>query len=192
MTPPYFPIPSAVYLVAVAVALTAFMAAAAWIDWQTWRIPKRVTLTMFAAGVLAQVIGGIWTGANGQPGWLFADGPVVGAVDGLLFSLAGALTGFAIFFAFWVMAVGGGGDVKLATALGAWVGPRLFVGVLLFSVPVVAVFVLVVMARRLSGGKMPAAAGKPGRRSMSFSLPLAVATVLVFVVAFSGLLRPSS
>ncbi|QEL13256.1 A24 family peptidase [Limnoglobus roseus] len=194
MTPPYFPIPSALYVVAVALLLSGFMAAAAWIDWKTWRIPKRLTLSMVAAGVLIQVIGGMWMAANELPGWLFHDGMALGVLDGLLFSLAGAATGFAVFFAFWIMGVGGGGDVKLATALGAWVGPRIFIGVLLFTMPVVAVFVVVIMIRRLMAGKIaPAASAKAapaagvknlGRRPMTFSFPLAVATVLLFLVMF--------
>ncbi len=194
MTPPYFPMPSAVYVIAVAVLLSSFMAVAAWIDGKTWRIPKRLTLSMLAAGVVMQVVGGTWMAAEERPGWLLHDGTALGLLDGLLFSLAGAATGFAIFFGFWIMGVGGGGDVKLATALGAWVGPRIFVYVLLFTMPVVAVAVVVIMVRRLMAGKAPAVAvdkSAPafgvknlGRRPMTFSLPLAIATVLFFLVMF--------
>src|SRR5438270_8400 len=61
-----------------------------------------------------------------------------GALDGLLFALAGFGLGFALFFVLWVLGACGGGDVKLFAALGAWVGPALAVGVLAGTVVVLA------------------------------------------------------
>lgn len=188
IAPPYFPMPSAEFLVAVAILLTGLMGTAAWIDWKTWRIPKKLTVGMFALGVVVQLIGGAWLGSQGRPGWLFHDGIALGLVDGLLFSLAGAVTGFAVFFGFWIMGVAGGGDVKHATALGAWVGPRFFLGILCFSMLVVLALTVVSLLSGLARGKpkgdAPTAA-KPGKkRLMSFSLPLAVATLIVFLLIF--------
>lgn len=188
IAPPYYPMPSAEYLIAVAILLTGLMGTAAWIDWKTWRIPKKLTVGMFALGVVMQLIGGAWLGSQGRPGWLLDGSVALGLVDGLLFSLAGAITGFAIFFGFWIMSVAGGGDVKHATALGAWVGPRFFLGILFFSMLVVAVLTVVSLLSGLAKGKpqgdAPTAA-KPGkRRLMSFSLPLAVATLIVFLLIF--------
>lgn len=188
IAPPYFPMPAAEYLIAVAILLTGLMGTAAWIDWKTWRIPKRLTVGMFALGVIMQLIGGAWLGSQGRPGWFLDGGVALGLLDGLLFSLAGATTGFAIFFGFWIMGVAGGGDVKHATALGAWVGPRFFLGILFFSMLVVAALTVVSLLSGLAKGKprgdAPTAA-KPGkRRLMSFSLPLAVATLIVFLLIF--------
>ena len=190
MTPPYFPHPSDEFLILVALALTGLMGAAAWIDWKTWRIPKRLTVGMFASGLLANLIGGAWLGSLGRPGWLFDGGTALGALDGVLFSLGGAIAGFAIFFGFWILGVAGGGDVKHATALGAWVGPRFFIGILVFSMLVVAVLTAVTLLSGLAKGKPKPEAPKAGppkrgkRRLMSFSLPLAVATLIVFLLIF--------
>lgn len=188
MTPPYFPMPAAEYAIAVSILLTGLMATAAWIDWKTWRIPKRLTLGMLATGLIAQMIGGAWVGSQGRPGWLLDGGTAVGLLDGLLFSLAGAITGFAIFFAFWILGVAGGGDVKHATALGAWVGPKFFIGILLVCMPVVAATLVVTMLAGLAQGKPKPSTptnAKPGkRRLMSFSLPLAIATLIVFLIMF--------
>lgn len=183
--PPYFPMPSAEFVIAVAVLLTGLMAAAAWIDWKTWRIPKRLTLGMLALGLVVHLIGGAWMGSQGRPGWIFHDGLALGLVDGLLFSFVGALTGFGIFFAFWIMGVAGGGDVKHATALGAWVGPKFFIGILLVCVPAVALVLVLTMVGGLAKGKPKPMDAKPGKkRLMSFSLPLAIATLVVFLVMF--------
>jgi prepilin peptidase CpaA len=190
IAPPYYPMPAAEFLLAIAILLTGLMATAAWIDWKTWRIPKRLTVGMFALGVAMQLIGGAWLGSQDRPGWLFNGGIALGLLDGLLFSFAGAITGFAIFFGFWIMGVAGGGDVKHATALGAWVGPRFFLGILFFSMLVVAVLTVVTILSGLARGKPKPDAPKPGsakpgkKRLMSFSLPLAVATLIVFLLIF--------
>jgi prepilin peptidase CpaA len=47
---------------------------------------------------------------------------VVGGVAGFSGSLAGALFGFAVLLAFYVMGGMGAGDVKLMAAVGAWLG----------------------------------------------------------------------
>ncbi len=191
MTPPYFPSPSTEYVIVVAILLTALMTAAAWIDWKTWRIPKRLTMGMLGLGIVMQVIGGAWMGSQGRPGWITGETVALGILDGLLLSLAGALTGFAIFFGLWILGVAGGGDVKHAAALGAWVGPKFFLGILIFCMPVVAVMMLITMFGGLAKGKLKPTtqkmpdSNKPGKkRLMSFSLPLAVATFLVFLVIF--------
>lgn len=190
MTPPYFPHPSDEFLILVALALTGLMGTAAWIDWKTWRIPKPLTVGMFASGLIAQMAGGAWLGSLGRPGWMLDGGTALGLLDGLLFSLGGAATGFAIFFGFWILGVAGGGDVKHATALGAWVGPRFFIGILVFSMLVVAVLTVISILSGLAKGKPKpdapkAGSPKPGhRRLMSFSLPLAIATLIVFLLIF--------
>jgi prepilin peptidase CpaA len=186
----YFPTPAAEYLIAFTVLLIGLMSVAAWIDSKTWKIPKRLTIGMFVLGVVIQLVGGAWLGSQGRPGWLFNGGVALGLLDGLLFSIAGALTGFAIFFGFWIAGVAGGGDVKHATALGAWVGPRFFLGILVFSMLVVAVLTVVSVLSGLAKGKPKpdapkAGPAKPGKkRLMSFSLPLAVATLIVFLLIF--------
>jgi prepilin peptidase CpaA len=61
---------------------------------------------------------------------------------GLAMSGLGALTGFGLLVAFFVMGGVGAGDVKLLTALGAWLGPALTVQVFLASAIAVGVYAL--------------------------------------------------
>lgn len=48
---------------------------------------------------------------------------ITGGWEGLTTSVFGSLCGFAILIAFYVLGGMGAGDVKLMTALGAWLGP---------------------------------------------------------------------
>jgi len=77
-------------------------AGAALTDVTTARIPNTLTLLGAVTGVVAH---------GALPG---------GA--GLASSLAGALTGLAVFFPVFALGGLGGGDVKLMAALGAWLG----------------------------------------------------------------------
>ncbi|WP_165250973.1 A24 family peptidase [Paludisphaera soli] len=69
---------------------------------------------------------------------------------GLATSGLGALTGFGLLVAFFVMGGVGAGDVKLLTALGAWLGPALTVQVFLASAIAAGVYSLALTY--LSGG----------------------------------------
>jgi prepilin peptidase CpaA len=185
-----FPAPEFAW--AFGVALLAGLLVACWHDLRTLRVPKPVTLGLLAGGVVANLVRGAWVGAEGAEAWsLGANGSAVGAADGFLFSLAGFAVGFAMFFVLWVFGVGGGGDVKLAAAVGAWVGPKGFLFVT--AVALVAVTVLTVV--RIAGTVL---SGKPGRglkakaapwRLLSFSLPMtlgaaALLALIVFQVRF--------
>lgn len=176
-------------------ALIGGMAFACWHDLRTLKVPKPVTLGLLGAGVLANLVRGAWVGAHGAEVWKFgANGAAAGAADGLAFALAGFAFGFGLFFLLWVFGVGGGGDVKLAAAVGAWVGPWLFL--LVLGAALVAVTVLTV-------GKISLAllAGRPGQglkakavpwRVLSYSLPLTVGVVLVLGwVVFGVYIRPA-
>lgn len=48
---------------------------------------------------------------------------VTGQLTGLGTALGGFAVGFGILFVLWLIGGGGGGDVKLMAALGAWMGP---------------------------------------------------------------------
>lgn len=84
------------------ILLTA--AALVW-DVRTRRIPNWLNVAGFLAGLVFHSLQGGWAGA-----W---------------FSLAGFGTGFGILFVLWLIGGGGGGDVKLMGAVGAWLGPNL-------------------------------------------------------------------
>jgi prepilin peptidase CpaA len=86
-------------------AVMLFTVAALVCDVRTRRIPNGLNVTglILALGVHSAV-----------RGW-----------DGFVFSLAGFGTGFGILFVLWIIGGGGGGDVKLMGAVGAWLGPTL-------------------------------------------------------------------
>jgi prepilin peptidase CpaA len=127
--------------------LLALLTAAAYIDLRALIIPKPLTLTLLGLGLLANLVRGAWLGGTGASVWLLGvKGGWLGAVDGLLFALAGFGLGFAIFFVLWVMGACGGGDLKLFAALAAWLGPGLSILVLIATL----VLVLVVSAARLA------------------------------------------
>jgi Flp pilus assembly protein protease CpaA len=182
-------------------ALLAILAAASCLDLRFMAVPKWLTVPALGLGLLFNVARGAWLGAVDQPAWaLGAGGPVLGALDGLLFALAGFLVGFGLFFLMWILGVCGGGDVKLFAALGAWLGAALAVAVLAVTVVIVCVFVFFRVMAAVFGGNWkllrqgvgqpgrrprPGQAGRqPRRRALGFALPLAVATALVLPYVF--------
>ncbi|WP_165068997.1 A24 family peptidase [Paludisphaera rhizosphaerae] len=90
-----------------ALVLTATTVAliAAGTDLWKFKVYNALTLPALAAGLAASA----WAG-----GW-----------EGLAASGLGALTGFGLLAAFFILGGVGAGDVKLLTALGAWLGPAL-------------------------------------------------------------------
>src|SRR5262245_53599856 len=83
--------------------LAAFATAAAVIDVRTRRIPNWLTVSGLATGIIFQT--------------------AIGGISGLGLALAGFAVGFGILLVLWLVGGGGGGDVKLMAAIGAWVGP---------------------------------------------------------------------
>src|SRR5262245_15375967 len=106
---PFFPnLAFAIVFVAV---LAVGLALAAWRDWTTMTVPKRLTVGLLGAGLLLNVVRGTWLAAEGVDGWLPSAGmPLLGTLDGLLFSLSGFGVGFGLFFLLWIFGVAGGGD----------------------------------------------------------------------------------
>ena len=87
-------------------------------DLRTRRIPNWLTVSAFAAGLVYHI--------------------ATGGLEGLLFSLGGFATGFGTLLILWLMGGGGGGDVKLMGAVGAWLGAfstiLVFIGSALFAI----------------------------------------------------------
>jgi prepilin peptidase CpaA len=182
------------------VALFGLLAAAAWRDLRAMVIPKQLTVPTLALGVLFNAVRGGWLGAEGHPAWVLgANGPVVGALDGLLFALGGFALAFALFFLMWFLGVCGGGDVKLFAAFGAWVGPERTLIVMLVTIFVVFFFIMGRLVLRLFSGDWKAVRkaanarplGRPGeagrharKHALGFALPLAIAAVLVLLWSF--------
>src|SRR5882724_3240762 len=79
--------------------LLGLLAAASYIDSRSMKVPKALTLTALALGLLFNAARGAWVGNQGQAVWSFgAAGPWAGLADGVLFALAGAAAGFTLFF----------------------------------------------------------------------------------------------
>jgi prepilin peptidase CpaA len=183
-------------------ALIGFVGVAAYTDLGTLKIPKKLTLTMLAAGLVVSLVRGAWLGSllegTEQKVWLFANTPVLGALDGLLCALAGFAASLAVFLVLWVLGVMGGGDVKLAAALGAWVGPTqmaiLFLGMMVVFVLLGTALLVRKLFRRgvqrtvfdaarpgpLGSHQKKTPAGAQRRdQLLAYSLPVAIATALL-------------
>jgi prepilin peptidase CpaA len=170
-------------------------------------IPKWLSVPTLALGLLFNVVRGGWMGWLDRDNWLLERGGWgIGALDGLLFALAGFAVAFALFFVLWILGTCGGGDVKLCAALGAWVGPLwtlfLLVGTMLCLITfgiarlVWSLFTQGMQATKKDyyarHGKKPhakqprEAVGRQGflvprKRLVTFSLPVAVATAVVLM-----------
>src|SRR5262249_6400200 len=129
MHPAFFPGPAFAWVYFL--VLMSLLAVASYTDLRRLTIPKWVSLTVLALGLVVNVVRGAWLGSAGLAGWVLDGGGVgLGLLDGLLFALAGFALGFVLFFVLWLLGTVGGGDVKLFAALGAWIGPGLTVAVL--------------------------------------------------------------
>lgn len=201
MAPDFFP--NLAFAVVFAVTLVGWLCVASYHDLKTLVVPKKITVSMLAAGLVMNVARGLLLGLDDKPAWVLAAGPVLGALDGFLFAFLGFLAGFTLFFVLWIFGVCGGGDVKLAAAVGGWVGPRFLLFVI--GLALVAVFVLTIVriilaiaqgkpSRVAAGGKKPGEKPKVVWRLMSYSLPMTLGVVGFFVFGFwkqiMGLLNP--
>jgi prepilin peptidase CpaA len=185
------------------VCVVAFTAAAAVCDWRVRKLPNVLTVPALGVGlVFSAVRGGV------DSGW-------AGVGHGLLMSLAGFAVGFGILWLLWMMGAGGGGDVKLMGALGAWLGPSLTFQVLvvstLFAGAAAATMLAVEFVRLGFGGTRRRYLSAPGdpkrrkkkgqtfeeaqqqqkvrRRLVPFGVPVALATWSV--LAYYGVFRVS-
>ncbi|HEV2716272.1 MAG TPA: A24 family peptidase, partial [Terriglobales bacterium] len=105
--------------------LAALLAAVAgWTDWRSRRIPNWLTLSGLFAGIAANSVAWGWHGTR----------------DALL----GAGLGLALLLPLVLVRSLGGGDWKLAGAVGAFMGPHHLISVLVFSA-LVAGFMAVVL-----------------------------------------------
>jgi prepilin peptidase CpaA len=162
-------------------AVVVVTAIAAYTDYRRHKIPNWLTLPFFAAGWVYQGV------CHGGPGLL----------DGLY----GFALGFGTYFVLWLIAGGGGGDVKLMGAVAVWLGFKLTLYLMIVSTVLVILDSVVVMAytilrvgfakwkkQYLATGKVDAK-GRPvfgetqeqrrQRRVVPFAIPVAMAAWLV-------------
>lgn len=192
---PFFPnLPFAIGFVAI---LAIGLAAAAWLDWVQALIPKRLTIGLLIVGLVFNTVRQTWMAAEGVDGWLPSAGmPLLGTLDGLLFSLSGIAVGFTLFFVLWIFAVAGGGDVKIAAAIGAWFGAVWVLGAVVCALPFLMLIAVLSLAYKLLGGRLPksfATSALPGnpkaRRSMmGYALPLALGSYVILFALMKGYL----
>jgi prepilin peptidase CpaA len=160
------------------ILLGSAMAVATWFDLRYMLIPKQVSVATFVAGLVVNAVRGFWLGSLGLPTWqLSPAGPWLGALDGLLFSLAGFALAFGIFFVMWILGTAGGGDVKQFAAVGAWVGPLWTIYLLAVTAVFVAVIAFGVICyrffRRGVRGMVPQGGPRQGGRSSESRLKVA-------------------
>lgn len=174
------------HLLVFLVCVGLFTAGAALFDLRLKKIPNKLTLPMFGAGLLYQLA------FNG-----FGRG--IGSA-GLIDALAAFAAGFGLLWVLWMIGGGGGGDVKLMGALSVWIGFKLTCFVLVLStvfviLGTIGVMVFSVLANglfrtkeaylatgQMSNGKPPAAesaASRQRRRVMGYAPPVALATWLL-------------
>lgn len=199
--------PNLAFAIVSALTLVGWLCVASYHDLKTLIVPKKITVSMLAAGLVMNVVRGAWLGAIDKPTWAFSSAnPFLGAFDGFLFAFLGFLAGFTLFFVLWIFGVCGGGDVKLAAAVGGWLGPKFLMYVL--GLALVAVFALTIIRIILAitqgkpsrvvaqntNKKTPGAKPKVLWRLMSYSLPMTLGVTTFFAAGFwkqiVGLLNP--
>jgi len=192
--PPFFPDP--VFGWSFFAALMVLLCAAAVVDLRTARIPKILTITIVITGLMVNIARGYCLGNQNRETWqLGAGSSWIGIADGFLFSLTGLALAFVVFFGMFILGSCGGGDVKLCTGIGAWIGATNTLFLLLVSVVALVVWI---GGRILMGGMSVSApkrsnkastkkereSGSLPRRQMTFSVPAAVSAAIVMLWAF--------
>ena len=154
-------------------AIVLTVVALVW-DLRTRRIPNAVTVSALIAALLFHGVTGGWAGLG--------------------MALGGFGAGFGLLFVLWLVGGGGGGDVKLMGALGAWLGPKLILIVFLGSAVVALVMLAAAFmwhavsrasqpayatANRKGGGQDARGQLNAARRTIPYAVPAAVTTWIV-------------
>jgi prepilin peptidase CpaA len=124
---------SSVTSLAVYAPLLSLVAGAAVTDLRARRIPNWLTLTVALAGLAQSLL------------------PPPLALTTFAQSVCGLLAGFAATFVLYALGGRGAGDVKLTAGIGAWLGPR---AVLLVLLAAAVVSLLLVLAQCLATGRL--------------------------------------
>jgi len=187
--------------------LILILVIASYYDLRYLLIPKPLSIGCLALGISANIARGLWIGIENSSGaeyfFPLTDATVspwlVGLSDGALCALTGFATGFTIFFVMWILGLTAGGDVKLFAAVATWLGVYnsfyLWVGSVLTQVIIALVRLLLhtllagaASTRKSffrSEGKVIGRGMKaPRRRLLPYSLPLAIAAVIMLLWFF--------
>ena len=149
-------------------------------DLRSRKIPNRLTVPMFLAGLVYQI-------------YFFG-------LDGLGRGLTGFAVGFGILFVLWMIGSAGGGDVKLLGGLSVWLGAGLTLKVLFCSLIFVVTGTGILLLKALltqgfsktrsqyvkSAGNTPSKTEtteqRSKRRVMAFAMPVALGTWCVLAL----------
>jgi leader peptidase (prepilin peptidase) / N-methyltransferase len=135
-----------------ALVFTWFLIALTMIDFDTQFLPDQITFPLLWLGLIASLWHPVW-GAGGDP---------VAPRDAIIGAVAGYLSLWSVFWLFRLITGKEGmgyGDFKLFAALGAWLGWKMLLPIILFASVVGAVFGVVVMIRQRRGKDTPMAFG---------------------------------
>ena len=167
---------------------------AVYTDTKLWKIHNKLTVPFFALGLIYQIA--FW-------GW---------GSPGLLDGLAGFAVGFGTYLLLFMVAGGGGGDVKLVGALSVWLGLKLTVWmmvastlIVIFDVAAITLYKVLRHGMRkwkrdyLATGKVDAKGKvvlkqetltqKQKRRILPFAIPVAMATWLLMLLNGAGVIK---
>ena len=165
---------------------------AAYTDTKLWKIHNKLTLPFFTLGLVYQIA--FW------------------GLPGLLDGLSGFAVGFGTYLLLYMVAGGGGGDVKLVGALSVWLGLKLTVWMMAASTLIVIIDVAAITLYRvlrhgmqkwkrdyLATGKVDAKGKtvtvhetyeqKQKRRILPFAIPVAMATWLLMLLNGAGVIK---
>ncbi|GAB4151980.1 MAG: hypothetical protein Tsb009_27630 [Planctomycetaceae bacterium] len=199
---PELSLAKAVYLLGVG----GFTLAALISDVRTKRIPNILNVVSLAVALLVHMM--FYSGLNHETFY-----------HGLGYALGGFAVGFGVLFVLWMVGGGGGGDVKMMGALGAWLGPKQTITVLGIAAVFVVILTMLVavwslLTRGISGTRKkylpesedPNASRKKKkknrktplmsveqrkqRRVMAYAVPVALATWLLLGLDLFGQLPP--
>lgn len=127
------------------------------------------------------------------PNWLTVSSALLGLVfhtatrgwEGVGQSLGGFAVGFGILLVLWLIGGGGGGDVKLMGAIGAWLGPKYTFGVFVLSVFFAIVCTgLVIVYGAIRNANTKNKSPNLLKKTIPYALPCALSTWSVLFVMF--------
>jgi prepilin peptidase CpaA len=159
---------------------------AAYTDTRFWKIPNKLTVPFFVMGLIYQVA--FW-------GW-----------NGLGDGLGGFALGFGTYLLLFLVAGGGGGDVKLMGSISVWMGIKMTLLLMIFSTLIVIVDVAIVTLykvvrygtkkwkqQHLATGKQTrkpeTIAEKQARRFLPFAVPVGTAAWLLMLLNGAGFIK---
>ena len=145
----------------VPVAVMIVIAIAVFTDLKSRRIPNWLTVSALAGALVFHL--------------------ATGGLPGLISSFCGFLTGFGVLLALFLIGGGGGGNVKLMGAVGAWIGA--WPTILVFVGSAAFVLMLMIGLVIVKGPNHKSEDGKSlVKLTLPYAVPLALSLVTVLII----------